>query len=212
MSRLYAARDVDELILLDVRATHQERLISPSLVKGFASLFEVPLTVGGGVRSISDIQVLLRAGADKVALGAVSITDPGFVGEAAGKFGSQAIVVSVDTFDSGASVRGNPSWSLDYCLELHTVQGAGEFLVQDASRDGTMRGLNLDLVRRACANTRVPVVIGGGAGGLQDIHEAFLLGASGVSLGALLQFTEQTPMGLHEGLFAMGVPLRTRLG
>lgn len=213
-AQVFSLRDVDELTLLDVCATSQDRVISEQLISAVSSQMMVPLVIGGGVKDLHDFERVLRAGADKVILGTAAIENPNFVTDAAQRFGSQAVVVSVDvangingvvTGASGTLSTGmNPAEFASKCENL----GAGELILQNVDRDGTMQGMDITLIKQVCSSVNIPVIASGGAGSYQDILEAFSAGASAVSAGAMFQFTEQTPRGARDYLHTRGVDIR----
>jgi cyclase len=211
--KVHSTRDVDELVLLDVRASAENRLLSKFIVNQVAQFLRVPLTVGGGIKSVADAGELLFAGADKVVIGTAAVTQPGLIAELASVFGSQAVVCSVDA-------QGNSGPALIACgtkqqglapQHLATYfqeQGAGEILLQDIERDGRQQGMNLELFRSVIQSVSIPVIGSSGAGGAQDFYEAFQTGVSAVAAGALFQFTENTPSTVKSFLKGKGVVVR----
>jgi cyclase len=213
-ARVFSMRDVDELVLLDVTATKEGRTISPAMVKSVADCLMVPLAVGGGVGTLADFEATLRAGADKVVIGAAAARDLQFIDAAATRFGSQAVVVSVDLasdrFDSIAIEGGSVEIETDPAqFAARVVQaGAGEILLQSVERDGMLVGMDLGAIRRVSAAVTVPVIASGGAGSYADLLDAFANGADAVSAGAMFQFTEQTPRGARNFLSGRGIAVR----
>jgi cyclase len=222
--RVHAQRGVDELCLLDITATAEGRGPDLALVMQLSSALFVPLTVGGGVRSCKDIDALLRAGADKVCIGAAAAELPDLVSEASARFGRQAIVVSIDVVDTdyGQSVSINCGQltlglqaddglcaltPVDYAQAMEE-QGAGEILLQSVDRDGTMTGYDLDLIREVSAATSIPVIASGGCGGYADMLAAIKAGADAVAAGAVFQFTDATPRGAAQFLRENGICAR----
>lgn len=199
--RVHGKRGVDELILLDITATAENRGPDLGLVKELSEELFIPLTVGGGVRSLADIDALLRAGADKVSIGAAwREQEPGplLLRRAAERFGRQAIVASLDIkadeiWNGGRPVPADaydwPRW-----VQL-LAEWAGEILLTSVDRDGTMTGYDLDLIREVSAATSIPVIASGGAGSYADMLAAIHAGADAVAAGAIFQYTEATPRG-----------------
>ena len=211
--KVQSTRDVDEIVLLDVNATKEDRLISVGLVGQVATILRVPLAVGGGIRSVANVKTLLEAGADKVVIGSECFTRPAVVSECAAVFGSQAIVCAVDydpLTNSGRTVLGGPKSvvdAVDFARSLEAL-GAGEILLQDVSRDGTQIGMNLELLESVSRSLSIPVIGSSGAGSYADFFNAFQTGASAVAAGAVFQFTEITPSTVNSYLLERGVPVR----
>jgi len=198
-ARVHAMRGVDELLILDIGATAEGRGPDLDMVRALSEACFIPITVGGGVKSLADIDALLRAGSDKVCIG----TRKDLIPEAAARFGSQAIVVSFDW-------RGN-GFPLEHAAvnaKFLAQGGAGEIIVQSVKRDGTMQGYDLDLIEVVSNAVDIPVIASGGCSGYADMHEAIKRGASGVAAGALFAFTDATPMGAAQYLHEHGIPAR----
>lgn len=215
--KVYEMRGVDELVLFDVTATAQGRHPDHELIDELADECFMPLTVGGGVSTIDDVYRLLQVGADKVCLGTATVEQPGLVDDAAGRFGAQCIVVSIDTRSgpdgsaevfsrSGTVATGRDP--VDLARELEQ-RGAGEILIQAIDRDGTMTGYDLDTIRAVSRAVSVPVVASGGAGNYEHMREALTDGeASAVAAASMFHFTEQTPREAKAYLGAHGIPVR----
>ncbi len=216
--KVYNARDVDELVLLDVAATTMDGNIRVDEIERLASECNVPLAVGGGIRSKADVFAVLQAGADKVVINSTSYVDPEFVTDSAKSFGSQCIVASVDyrmlngipvCFSKAGRKRETRdafSWSKTLA-EL----GAGEILLTNCDRDGTMSGYDIEILREVSESVDLPVIAAGGAGKASDFTEAILRGgASAVAAGSIFHFTEVTPAEIKARLAADGVPVRIR--
>ena len=207
-ARVYASREVDELVVLDVRATAQGRTIDPQLVQAISESLYVPLTVGGGIRSVDDAARLFHAGADKVVIGAGAYEVSGLISDLAQTFGSQAVVVSVDVVDREVWTGERMTDAGEYASSL-VGQGAGEVLLQSIFRDGTMEGYDLATlrrVRRAIPNT--PIIISGGCRDYADMGVALLAGADAVAAGALWTFTDSRPADARAYLADRGFPMR----
>jgi cyclase len=215
---VHARRGVDELIVLDVSATAEGRTPDLDMVRELTAGCFIPVTIGGGVRSLKDIDALLRAGADKVAIGTGAEEVRGLLLDAANRFGRQAIVVSVDVkrgnvwTKSGQKVCGwirsgqvaSPAdWAKRYADE-----GAGEILLSSIDRDGTMEGYDLALIREVSQAVDVPVIASGGCSGYEDMLNAFKAGADACAAGALFAFTDSTPRGAAQFLKKQGLEVR----
>lgn len=218
---VHARRGVDEIMVLDVAATAEGRGPDLELVRQLSEDCYVPITVGGGVKTLHDIDALLRAGADKVAIGAAWFRAPGFVGMASERFGAQAIMVVLDVGRCGdVQVAGKmiagpvPSVGFvrldveDWARLIAENDGAGEILLQCVERDGMMQGYDLDLIRAVTAAVDVPVIASCGAGTYEHMHEALQAGADAVAAGAMFAFTDQTPKGAAQYLKAKGWEMR----
>lgn len=215
--KLFASRDVDEIALLDTRATLESRTPDLKMIESLSSFLRVPLSVGGGVNTIRDIKNLLSAGADKVILGTACITHPELVNEAAQKFGSQALVCSIDLEKdfaenskymafSGTKLGGKDA--LEFAKNLE-IRGAGEILLQNVSRDGTRLGFDLEAISRISKEIGLPLIASSGAGSGFDAVQAVAAGASAVAMGALFQFTQETPKTVREQIKSAGYPVRS---
>jgi imidazole glycerol-phosphate synthase subunit HisF len=188
-ARVHAMRGVDELCILDIAATKEGRGPDLDMVRELSDACFVPITVGGGVRSLDDIDALLRAGADKVCIGAAAFDGSGLVAMASARFGRQAIVVSLD--HPANRLASSTAW-LAQCME---DDGAGEILLQSIERDGTMQGYDLELIRSVSDAVSIPVIASGGCGFYADMLAAFHAGADACAAGAMFAFSDQTPRG-----------------
>ncbi len=202
-ARAYDVQGADELVFLDITASHEERGIMLDVVRRTAEGIYMPLTVGGGVRSIEDIRTLLRAGADKVSLNTAALERPELIREAAQRFGSQCIVVAID-----AKREPNPPlrWSVythggrrstgrdavAWAREVEAL-GAGEILLTSMDRDGTGDGYDLELTRAVSEAVTVPVIASGGAGSLEDLRTGVIEGkADAVLVASMFHFGRHT--------------------
>ena len=216
--RVYNLRNVDELVFLDVVATAEQRGPDLALVDELADECFMPLAVGGGIRTVDDVHALLAVGADKVVIGSAAVERPEVVHEAAQRFGSQCVVVSIDTRHTGAGgsaevwVRsGTVPTGRDPVRTAQEMEhlGAGEILLQSIDHDGVMEGYELDTIAAVTAAVSIPVVASGGAGTFAHMLDAVeVAGASAVAAASMFHFTEQTPMEAKQHLAAGGVPVR----
>jgi len=215
--RVYNVREVDELVFLDITATNEKRGPDFEIVDDLADECFMPLTVGGGVRTVEDVRKLLQVGADKVSINTTAVETPELVKEVSDRFGSQCIVVSIDFkkvgkdgyevfTHSGTVPAGLEPAALAARLEKC---GAGEILLTSIDRDGTMLGYELECIRRVSETVSIPVIASGGAGNFQHMFEALSEGkASAVGASAIFSFTEQTPLEAKHYLRELGIPVR----
>jgi cyclase len=214
--KVYNQREVDELVLLDIVAHLSSDDPDFESIAEFGQDCFVPLTVGGGVTHIDQVQRLLRAGADKVAVNTEAYARPSFINEIANRHGAQCVVASVDVrFQEGAwrcfSHAGQQATGLDAVAWVRELEdrGAGEILITSIERDGTMQGYDLPLIEAIAQAVKVPVIASGGAGHYQHMVEAVTqAGASAVAAASMFHFTEQTPAGAKAALAAAGVQVR----
>ncbi|AAP99472.1 MULTISPECIES: imidazole glycerol phosphate synthase subunit HisF [Prochlorococcus] len=199
----YSREGADELVFLDIAASHEARATLVEIVRRTAESVTIPFTVGGGISSIEGITELLRAGADKISLNSSAVKDPGLVSRGACQFGSQCIVVAIDAKrrleeSSGWDVfvnGGRKNTGLDALSWARKVVelGAGEILLTSMDGDGTQKGYDLELTKTISQSVQVPVIASGGAGCLEDVFEAFEYGnASAALLASLLHDQDLT--------------------
>ena len=211
---LFAKRNVDELIFLDVNATESGSTMPDQLVEAFSQLLDVPFAIGGGIKDLATAQRMLRLGAEKVIVGSAAIENPKLITELAETFGSQAIVVSIDSAnESGSGIvihSGRKTLDANPIEMAMLVQdlGAGEVIIQSMPHDGKMEGMNWLLIEKAVRKLSIPVLASSGASSPEDFLRAYELGASGVAAGALFQFTQITPQTVSDFLRQAGVPVR----
>lgn len=195
--RVHQQRGVDELILLDIAATPGGRGPDFAAIERLSECCFSPLTVGGGVRSVEDVRGLLRAGADKVAIGTAAYTVPDIVADCSEYFGCQCIVLAIDVMGGNTVMThaGKHGYNHDpvYTADWAQRYGIGEILLTSIDREGTMQGFDLELIRAASAAVDIPVIAHGGCSGPEDMLEAVRAGASACAAGALFHFTDVTP-------------------
>jgi imidazole glycerol-phosphate synthase subunit HisF len=223
VARAYDAQGADELVFLDITASHEERHIILDVVRRTAEGIYMPLTVGGGLRTVDDVRQLLRAGADKVSLNTSALTRPGLIREAAERFGSQCIVVAIDArrvagervgwevFTHGGrrpAGRDPVAWAREA-----VALGAGEILLTSMDRDGTKDGYDLELTRAVSEAISVPIIASGGAGSLDHLYEGLVEGAADAVLAAsIFHFGIHTIAEARTHLQDRGVDVRPESG
>ena len=197
--RLFNDLEADELVFLDITASKKNRLISPDFVKAVGEEAQMPFCVGGGIRTLNDIKLVIGAGAEKVVLNTSAGRDPEFVKTASDEFGSSTIVVCIDVkrtvfgFDRAwirggrRAIRFSP---IDFA-RLMEDRGAGELIIQSIERDGTMKGYDIDLIRSISRAVSIPVVALGGAGQIEDLVNGYRQGfANGLAAGSLFVYQD----------------------
>lgn len=210
--RLLDRRDVDELIILDVSATPNNRGPRFEEVTHLCENLFMPVTVGGGVRDEHDIRRLLAGGADKVAINTVAVERPEIIERAARRFGNQAVVVSIDVRDGYVATHNGTTNTgrtpVAWAREVED-RGAGEILLTSIERDGTLEGYDLDLVSAVSDSVSIPVVAAGGCGSYAHIAEVLSqTNAHAVAVGAAFQFCDITPKGAARYLHEQGFQVR----
>jgi cyclase len=221
VAKKYNEQGADEITFLDITASHEGRDTMVETVERMADQVFIPLTVGGGIRELSDIRTMLNAGADKIAINSAAIFNPEFVREAAAKFGSQCIVIAIDA--KRVSAEGAvPRWeifthggrkptgldAIEWAIKMADF-GAGEILLTSMDRDGTKNGFDLELVAAVCDAVPVPVIASGGVGNLQHLVDGVKLGkADAVLAASIFHFGEHTIPEAKVFMAAQGVEVR----
>jgi imidazole glycerol-phosphate synthase subunit HisF len=218
LAKVYDAEGADELTFLDISASHEERATTIDIVSRTAEQVFIPLTVGGGVGSVQDVDRLLRAGADKIAVNTAAIRRPELVGEIADRFGNQVLVLSLDArrapgTDSGFEVTthgGRQSAGLDAVAWARQAAdlGAGEILLNAMDADGTQDGFDLDLIRLVRKEVSIPVIASGGAGRVEHFPPAVEAGADAVLAATVFHFGTLRVGEVKRTLAASGYPVR----
>ena len=216
-AKVYNDYGVDELIVLDIVPSEQSRGRVVEIIERMSEEIFMPFTVGGGVKTLEDVNALLRAGADKISVNSEAVRRPEFVREAARTFGDQCITVSIDYRETAcgqASVfidGGREPTALDplewalRCEDLH----CGEILLGSIDRDGTMEGYDLDMIHAVAGRLSVPLIVSGGCGSLQHAIDALEAGASAVAISSMFLFTDHSPIKLRSHLASRGLDVRT---
>jgi cyclase len=221
VAKRYDEQGADEITFLDITATHHERDTMLHVVEAVASQVFIPLTVGGGIRTVDDIRRMLNAGADKVGINSAAVKNPDFVREAAERFGSQCIVVAIDA--KQVSAEGEPlKWeifthggrkptgidAIEWARKMVDL-GAGEILLTSMDRDGTKSGFDLDLTRAISDAVDVPVIASGGVGKLQDLTDGIKQGhADAVLAASIFHFGEHTVGEAKQQMASQGIEVR----
>jgi imidazole glycerol-phosphate synthase subunit HisF len=216
LARKYYKDGIDEIVYMDIVASLYGRNLDFDLLKAVSKDIFVPLTVGGGIRSLHDIESALRAGADKVAINTYAVQHPEFISQAAERFGAQCIVLAIDAkkTDSGRyevyTDGGREKTGVDVLewVQKATTLGIGEIVLSSVDRDGTRSGYDVDLVRRVSEVASTPVVAHAGAGTLADISEVSHMGVSAVSLSSLLHYEDVSVKEIKEYLAKEGIKVR----
>ncbi len=216
IARRYDQEGADELAFLDITASYEGRGTMVQVVEQVAGCVFIPLTVGGGIRTLEDIRRLLNAGADKVAINTAAVADPEFVRQAANRFGSQCIVVAIDARRSGngwevfthGGRRPTGLDVVDWAAKMETL-GAGEILLTSMDRDGTKEGFDLALTRAVSERVGIPVIASGGVGNLRHLAEGILEGwADAVLAASIFHFGEYSIRQAKEYLAGCGIEVR----
>jgi imidazole glycerol-phosphate synthase subunit HisF len=211
----YDAEGADELVFLDISASHEARETTLEMVGRVAESIFIPFTVGGGIRAVADAGAALRAGADKISVNTAAVRDPSLVSRLAESFGTQCVVAAVDAKRVGGRfavmVNGGreetPLEAIEWIRRLE-VLGAGEILLTSMDRDGTGLGYDLPLLSAASSAVSIPVIASGGAGRLEHLAEAFEAGAHGVLAATIFHFQGSTLPEARAYLAGRGYPVR----
>lgn len=217
IARSYNEQGADEIVFLDITASHENRGNIVEVVERTAREVFMPLTVGGGVRSVEDFRTLLRAGADKVSVNSAALLDPELVARAADKFGSQCVVVAID-----AKRRPGGGWSvfrnggridtgidaIEWAARAESL-GAGEILLTSMDADGTKTGYDIELTKAVCDAVKIPVIASGGAGSVEHFIDVFeKAGADAALAASLFHYRELTIAEVKNALAERGIPVR----
>ncbi|MCA9966179.1 MAG: imidazole glycerol phosphate synthase subunit HisF [Anaerolineales bacterium] len=221
-ARIYDTEGADELIFLDITATHENRDTVLEMAKAVAEQVFIPFTVGGGIRTVGDMRGILRAGADKISINSAAVQNPTLISEGAEAFGSQAIVVAIDARRMPGGDLKAPKWevfvsggrkatgldAVEWAKEVERL-GAGEILLTSMDGDGTQEGYDLTLTRAIAEAVGIPVIASGGAGKLDHFAQALTDGKADAALAASLFHFKQLSIGdVKRHLAARGIPVR----
>ena len=218
VAAFYDQEGADEITFLDITASHEERDIIIDVVAATASEVFIPLTVGGGGRTLEDIRRLLNAGADKVSFNTAAVKDPELINRASRRYGSQCIVVAIDA----KRIDGKLRWevyvnggrtptgvdALEWAKESE-IRGAGEILLTSMDCDGTKEGYDCELTRRVSEATNIPIIASGGAGKLEHFYDVFTIGMADAALAAsVFHYKEYSIQDVKNFLRLKGIPMR----
>jgi cyclase len=221
LAQIYNQAGADELVFLDITATHEDRSIIFDVVYRTAEQVFIPLTVGGGIQNLETIKQLLRAGADKVSINSAAVRDPGLIDRASDRFGNQCIVVAIDARRRDDDTH--PGWdvfvrggrentgldAIAWAVEL-AKRGAGELLITSMDADGTQAGYDLELTRAIADQVEIPVIASGGAGNCQHIFAALTEGkAEAALLASLLHYGQLSVAQIKAYLSERDIPVRS---
>lgn len=216
-ARAYNDAGADELVILDIDASHERRATMYDVVAKTAEQVFIPFTVGGGISSIDSIRDLLRLGADKVSINTPAVKEPAFIEQAAMRFGSQCIVVAVDIkkrregegwevyVNGGRTPTGRDAMEWIYEVER---RGAGEILLTSMDADGSKKGFDIGAIRQAASIVNIPLIASGGAGTLEHFYEAAQAGADAMLAASLFHFKELEILQVKQYLAEKGIPVR----
>jgi imidazole glycerol-phosphate synthase subunit HisF len=217
IARRYDDQGADELTFLDITATSDGRDLILHIIEAVASQVFIPLTVGGGVRTVDDVRRLLNAGADKISINSTAVANPEMVREAAYKYGSQCIVVAIDAKRSGDGAwqvythGGRKATGLDvveWAKKMESL-GVGEILLTSMDRDGTKSGFDLALTSAVSDAVSIPVIASGGVGGLQDLADGIRMGrADAVLAASIFHYGQHTVQEAKQFMAQQGIPMR----
>lgn len=216
LARRYAAEGADELVFLDITATVEKRKTLIALVTRVAEAINIPFTVGGGINSREDVSLLLKAGADKISVNSAAVRRPELIEELASEFGSQCIVLAIDTkrvdgewkvfLDGGRTTTKN--YTLSWAIEAER-RGAGELLLTSMHGDGSKEGFSLDITRGVSTSVGIPVIASGGAGKIEDFEAVFIEGCADAALAAsVFHYKELSIPVIKEYLKKRGIKVR----
>jgi imidazole glycerol-phosphate synthase subunit HisF len=215
-AKVYDAYGVDELIFLDILASRDSRNTVVDIIGKVSQEIFMPFTVGGGVRSLDDVNTLLRSGADKVSVNTAAVENPGFIKEAARRFGDQCMIISIDYKEVTKGIFKIFTYGGTKVTELDPVSFAlqmqdnncGEILLSSIDRDGVMSGYDLEMIQNVSEKLDIPVIASSGAGSLQDCIDAFEAGASAISISSMFLFTDHSPIKVRSYLHSKNVNVR----
>ncbi|HOL22035.1 MAG TPA: imidazole glycerol phosphate synthase subunit HisF [bacterium] len=213
----YSRENADEIVFLDISATIEGRKTMVDVVKRVSEVVFIPMTVGGGIKSLQDIEDLLKSGADKISINTAAVRNPELIEEGAKKFGSQCIIVAIDAkragknkwevyIESGKTPTGFEA--VEWAKKVQKL-GAGEILLTSIDMDGTQKGYDIELTRSVSESVSIPVIASGGAGTLEHMADVIIKGkASAVLLASLLHFRKYTISQIKEFLKNKGIEVR----
>lgn len=218
----YDRQGADELVFLDITASHEQRDIVAAMAARVAEQVFIPFTVGGGIRTVEDFRQVLKAGADKISINTAAVNNRSLISEAAERFGSQCVVVAIDPKQVGTKPDGTPLWevfthggrtptgldAVEWAMEVERL-GAGEILLTSMDRDGTQDGYNIPLTRAVAEAVRIPVIASGGAGTPEHLAKAVTEGKADAALiASMVHDGHYTIQQIKQAMAAKGIPVR----
>jgi cyclase len=217
LAKIYMKQGADELVFLDITATIENRKALAGLVERIAAEINIPFTVGGGIEMVKDVSDLIKAGADKITINSSAVRRPELISEIAGQFGSQCVVIAIDTklikdewivvVDGGRTVTGIKT--AGWARKVEEL-GAGEIMLTSMNNDGTKTGFSLDITGEVCRNGNIPVIASGGAGTMKHFREVFLnTGCSAALAASIFHFGEIDIRELKDYLKQEGIAIRS---
>lgn len=222
LGALYDAQGADELVFLDITASHEQRDIVAEMAARVADQVFIPFTVGGGIRSVEDFRRILKAGADKISINTAAVQNPDLIREASERFGSQCVVVAIDPRRVGTKPDGMPYWevythggrkptglnAIEWAQHVEEL-GAGEILLTSMDRDGSQIGYDIELTRAVAQAVSIPVIASGGAGRPEHLYDALTAGMADAALiASIVHDGHYTIAELKQYLHQRGVPVR----
>lgn len=219
IARVFNLRNSDELIFLDIDASKMNKKINFDVIEDIAKECFMPLTIGGGIQSIDDVDRLFAIGADKVSLNTQAIYNKNLILEIASKYGSQSVVVSIDLkleentyyiYTHGGTIKSEKNF-IDYLKELNQC-GIGEILINSINKDGTLEGYDLELLNLAMEYSKIPIIISGGCGSLEDCYLALEKGADAISAASIFYYVGESAMTVNKYLRDKKIPVRNTGG
>lgn len=215
-AKVYDSYGVDEIIFLDILASVESRHAMIDIIKQVSQEVFMPFTAGGGVKTLDDVNDLLRAGADKISVNTMAVENPTFVKEAAQRFGDQCIVASVDykevspgifrVFTNGGRNRTEFD-PIEFSLRMQE-NNCGEILLCSIDRDGTMSGYDIEMIQKLSEKLHIPLIASSGAGSLNDCISAFKAGADAITISSMFLFTDQSPIKVRSYLYSQNINVR----
>lgn len=219
-AKVYDSYGVDELIFVDIDASAEGRVVTGNIIERVAEEVFVPLTAGGGVTTLAQIEALLKSGADKVSINSAAIENPDFITQAASRFGDQCIVVSIDykadefgrkrVYGRGGTTETSHD-PVEFAQRMQDLH-AGEILMSSIDRDGMMNGYDLELISELSNRLSIPLIASSGAGSLDDCKSALDAGASAITISSMFIFTDHSPIKVRTYLATNGVYVRNQKG
>ena len=216
-AKFYESEGADELVFLDITASSDRRSIMLEVVKSVAEAINIPFTVGGGIRTIEDIELVLESGVDKISINTAAVENPQLISESAQKFGSQHIVVAIDVKQTDPNkwavlLHGGRTFTdlnvIDWAKQAEAL-GAGEILLTSMDKDGTKSGYDIPITRAVADAVSIPVVASGGVGTIEHMYEAFIEGrADAVLAASVFHFREVSIPDVKKELNGRGIPVR----